>query len=122
MRIFKTRVFNRFARRSGLDDRLLATAVDDVSRGLVDADLGGGVLKQRVARPGGGKSGGFRTIIVFRIGDHAFFVYGYAKNERANIRNDELVEFRRLASILFAYGDDAISAAIAAGELFEVNS
>jgi len=113
-------VFHRFASRSELDVRALINAIARVERGQIDADLGGGVIKQRVARPGSGKSGGFRTIIVLRTGDRAFFVYGFAKNQRDNIRPDELIEFRRLAAILLSHGDDAILAALAAGALIEV--
>ncbi len=81
MRIFKNRPFERFARKARLEDEILRKAVADAERGLVDADLGGGVIKQRIARQGGGKSGGFRTIILFRLGERAFFVHGFAKNE-----------------------------------------
>jgi hypothetical protein len=74
VRIFKNKPFARFARRAGLTDADLRGAIDGAERGLVDADLGGGVLKQRIARPGGGKSGGFRAIVLFRAGSRAFFV------------------------------------------------
>ena len=85
MRIFKNKTFTRFARKAGIDDASLCKAVRDADQGLLDADLGGGVIKQRVARSGAGKSGGFRTLILFRIGTLAFFVHGFAKNERDNI-------------------------------------
>ena len=88
MRIFKNRPFARFARKAGLSDAALRAAVRDAERGLVDADLGGGVIKQRIARPGGGKSGGFRTIVLFRAGARAFFVHGFAKNDQASIQDD----------------------------------
>lgn len=91
-----------------MPDTVLRTAIRDAERGLIDADLGGGVIKQRTARPGGGKSGGFRTIILFRAGARAFFVHGFAKNERANIRDDELAAFRMLAAELLGYRDEAI--------------
>ncbi len=74
MRIFKNKSFARFARKARLADADLCKAVWNAEQGLIDADLGGGVLKQRIARPGGGKSGGFRTIILFRAGTRAFFV------------------------------------------------
>lgn len=77
---------------------VLCAAISEVSRGLVDADLGGGVVKQRIARQGGGKSGGFHTIILFRVRESAFFVDGFAKNEQDNIRDDELVAFKMLAA------------------------
>ncbi len=89
-------------------------------RGLIDADLGGGVIKQRIARPGGGRSGGFRTIVLFHATERAVFVYGFGKNERDNIRDDELTEFRRLASLVLTYSDDAIMMAIESGALIEV--
>ena len=121
MLIFKTRVFHRFARKSGLADRLLVGAIVDAERGLVGADLGGGVIKQRVARPGGGKSGGFRTIILFRAGDRAVFVYGFAKSERDNISSEELAAFPMLATEILAYGAGEIAGALRAGGLIEVS-
>ena len=101
MHTFKTRAFARFAGREGVDDSALCEAVDRARRGLVDADLGGGVLKQRIARKGGGRSGGFRAIVLFRRGDLAFFVYGFAKSGRENLRRDELATFRRLATSIW---------------------
>jgi hypothetical protein len=84
------------------------------------ADLGGGVIKQRIARPGKGKSGGFRTIILFRAGARAFFVHGFAKNDQDNIRDDELAAFKMLAAELAGYDDDALAKAIEAGVFMEV--
>jgi hypothetical protein len=78
------------------------------------------VIKQRIARPGGGTSGGFRTIILFRVRTRAFFVHGFAKNEQDNIRDDELAAFKLLAAQLQAYDDAALAKAIAAGVLMEV--
>src|SRR5271154_4602397 len=92
----------------------------DAERGLVDADSGGGVIKQRLARAGGGKSGGFRTIVLFRSGKCAFFVHGFAKNERDNISDAELAAFRMLATEMLAYDDAAIAAALTTGALVEV--
>jgi hypothetical protein len=120
MRIFKTKSFARVSRKAGLADDALMKAVAEVERGLIDADLGGGVVKQRVAREGGGKSGGFRTIILFRLGSRAVFVHGFAKNERGNIRDDELAAFKMLAAEMLAYDDMALMAAIADGILLEV--
>jgi hypothetical protein len=120
MRVFKNKPFARFARKAGLADKALLKAITDAEQGLVDADLGGGVLKQRVAREGGGKSGGFRTIILFRLGERAFFVHGFAKSERDNIRDDELAAFKLLAAALLAYDDAALATAVAAGVLVEV--
>ena len=120
MRVFKNKSFARFARKVQMTDAVLCAAIADTSRGLVDADLGGGVVKQRVARQGGGKSGGFRTIILFRLRERAFFVHGFAKNEQDNIRDDELAAFKMLAAEMMAYDDDALARAIANGTLMEV--
>jgi len=88
--------------------------------GIVDADLGHGVIKQRIARENEGRSGGFRSIILFRAGDRAFFVYGFSKSARSNLRPDELQGFRELADEMLSYDNDALAAAMAAGALIEV--
>ncbi len=116
-----TKPFARFARKANLQDAALCKAVDDAARGLIDADLGGGVIKQRVARPGQGKSGGFRVLIVYKRGMRAFFVHGFAKSQRANISQDELAALKQLASELLAYDDRVIAKAVAPGPLIEVN-
>ncbi|MGH7006546.1 MAG: type II toxin-antitoxin system RelE/ParE family toxin [Alphaproteobacteria bacterium] len=115
-----TRPFSRFARSEDIDDDALFEAVARAERGLIDADLGGGVIKQRIARRGEGRSGGFRTIILFRRGELAFFVYGFAKSDRDNIRGDELRAFRKLAGELLRLDEDALSAALANGTITEV--
>ena len=97
MRGFKTKAFARFAAREGLEDAALCQAVRRAGKELIDADLGGGVIKQRIARKGGGRSGGFRTILLFRRGELAFFVCRFAKSDRENQRRDELVTYRLLA-------------------------
>ena len=101
-------------------DLALREAIGNAERGLIDADLGGGVIKQRIARAGGGKSGGFRTIILFRAGARAFFVHGFAKSGQDNIRDDELAAFRMLAAELLNYDDAALARVVAAGHLTEV--
>jgi hypothetical protein len=120
VRIFKNKAFSRFARKSGIDDSSLCKAIRDAERGLLDADLGGGVIKQRVARSGGGKSGGFRTLILFRMGMLAFFVHGFAKNEQDNIDDDDLVALRKLATTMLAYNDAALGSALENKTLIEV--
>ena len=120
LRIWKTKSFARFARKSGLDDEQLCKAVADVERGLIDADLGRGVIKQRIARRGKGKSGGFRAVILYRRGARGFFVHGFAKNDRANISLDELAALKELAREMLAYDDAQIAAAVAPGPLIEV--
>jgi len=121
VRIFKNKAFARFADKAGLGDAALCRAVRDAERGLVAADLGGGVIKQRIARPGRGKSGGFRTLIVFRARNRAFFVHGFAKNEMDNIGRDELVALRKLAGELLAYDDEVLALVLASGTLVEVD-
>ena len=86
VRIFKTKLFARFARRERIKDGDLCEAVERAERGLVDADLGGGVIKQRVAREGQGRSGGYRALLAFRSREITVFVYGFAKNDRDNMR------------------------------------
>jgi hypothetical protein len=98
MRIFKTKWFARYARRERIKDSALREAVARADKGLIDADLRGGLIKQRVARAGEGRSGGYRTIMVYRAKDRAVFLYGFAKNERDNIEDDELVTFKELGA------------------------
>lgn len=120
MRVFKNKVFNKWAAKEGLDDATLLAAIDEIERGLVDADLGGHVLKKRVAISDRGKRGGVRTLLAYKVGDKAFFVYGFAKNARANISTDELKALKYLAKELLAYDDKALAAAINYGVLIEV--
>jgi hypothetical protein len=88
----------RFARKNRIDDDLLVEAIRRAENGLIDADLGGGVIKQRVGRPGRGRSGGYRTLIALRFGDRAVFVFAFAKNERENINPDELHAIKDFAA------------------------
>ncbi len=120
MRVFKTKPFARFANRAGIADGELCEAVRRAERGLIDANLGGGVIKQRLAREGQGKSGGFRSIIVFRRGLKAFFVYGFAKSDEDNIRRDELNAFRKLAGEMLTLDDKALAAAMRNGTIMEI--
>ena len=120
MRVFKTRPFVRFAEREDISDEALCEAVGRAEAGRADADLGGGVLKQRIARRDQGKSGGFRSIVLFRRGTKAFFVYGFAKSDRDNIRTDELKAFRKLSEQMLGLSDDAIAAAIRNGTITEI--
>lgn len=120
MRIFKNKTFNKWAAKEGLSDCILRAAVEEMERGLVDAELGGHVVKKRVALSGQGKSGGVRTLLAYKVGNKAFFVYGFAKNARANIRNDELKALKYLAQELLGYSDNALTDAIKHGALIEV--
>ena len=120
MRIFKTKWIARFVRRERIDDEGLREAIARAERGIVDADLGGGLIKQRVARPGQGRSGGFRMIVAYRTEDRAFFLYGFAKNEHENIEDSELQTLRDIAAELLAHDDTALDAAVAMGKLQEI--
>ena len=120
MKTFKTKAFARFADREGIDDPALCEAMDRVQSGVVDANLGGGVFKQRIARKGGGRSGGYRTIVLFRQGELAFFVYGFAKSDRENLRRDELEAFRCLADEYLALNRVGVAAAQEVGAIIEV--
>ena len=121
MQTFKTKAFARFAHREGVEDAALCEAVRRARDGLIDADLGGGVIKQRIARKGGGRSGGFRTIVLFRRGALAFFVHGFAKSDRENLRRKEFSGLRSLANVQYLALDAAgLAAAQAAGAIIEV--
>lgn len=98
MRIFKTKWLVRFARRERISDHGLSEAIARAERGLVDADIGGGLIKQRVARAGQGRSGGYRMLVAYRQGDRAVFLYGFAKSEQENIEPDELLTLREIAA------------------------
>lgn len=119
MRIYKTKWFHRWAAREGLTSVALRMAAVELERGLADA-LGGHVYKKRIGLPGRGKRGGARTLIAFRYGQAAFFMYGYPKNERANVSHDELKALRLLAKELLGYGEQELAKAVRAGELIEV--
>jgi hypothetical protein len=120
MRVFKTKLFARFVRKSSIDDTDLCRAVDEIAAGSIDAQLGSGIFKQRIARLGGGKSGGFRTIVLFRHQSQAFFVFGFAKKDIANIDQEQLQHFRKLAEFLLAQSSQQLDEALAQGKLFEV--
>lgn len=121
MRTFKTKPFGRFAAREGIEDGALCEAVERTAKGLIGADLGGGVIKQRIARQGQGRSGGFRVIVAFRRGDRAFFVHGFAKSERENLRPRELTALRSLADEMLGLDDAGQEAMLANGTISEVD-
>jgi hypothetical protein len=121
VRLYKLKAFARFQRRERIADKALEQAVRDVENGLVDADLGGGLVKQRVARPGQGKRAGFRTIIAYRRGVRAIFLFGFAKNERENLDDDELSAWQRIGRIYLGLDDASLEVAIAADEVTEIS-
>ena len=120
MRIFKNAWFERFARKQKIQDRMLREAIRRAEQGLIDADLGGGVIKQRVARPGQGRSGGYRTLILYRQRHRAFFVYGFAKSQQANVSDEEVAAFKKAAQHVLDITDEQLSTLIANGQFSEV--
>lgn len=121
MAIYQTRSFERWARKQKLSKRALAEAVRETRAGLYKADLGGGLLKKRIARPGQCKSGGFRTLVATNKGDRWFFVYGFSKNVRSNIDKDEAAALKKLSAQLLSLSAPDVRSAQRAGELMEVN-
>ncbi len=121
MMVLKLRSFHRWAKSESLSDESLKKAVNEIARGLIEGDLGGGLFKKRVAREGQGKRGGFRTMLAFRWNDRAIFILGYPKNERDNIGDDELAVLKKLAKELLNATESEIQKRIEAGELIEVN-
>lgn len=119
-RIFKTRHFNRWRRKAKLSDALLYEAVLEMEKGLIDADLGGYVIKKRVALPGRGKSGGARTLVATNKGTRWFFIFGFEKNERANITESELTALQYLASDLLNLSSEKLDYQIEKGILEEI--
>jgi hypothetical protein len=119
-RILKTRFFHRWALRVGLSDTALRTAVQEIEQGLIDGDLGGGVLKKRVGVSGRGKSGGARVVLATNRGDRWFFMFGFLKNQRANISPRELDALRELAHDLLALNERQIDAQAKSGAFEEI--
>jgi hypothetical protein len=122
MRVFLTKWMARFTRREQVAHASLREAIARAGRGLIDADLGGGLIKQRVARAGKGRSGGYRTIIAYRRGSRAVFLYGFAKNERANISLDELAELRKIGLNWLNASTETIAEALDKNSLEEIVS
>jgi hypothetical protein len=120
-RIYKNRWFAKFASREMISDASLVAAVRQADAGLIDADLGSGLLKLGVARDGGGKSGGYRTLLFFRQSDRAVFAFGFAKSGKANLDAVELRTFRKAAKIILGLTQAQIDGEVDAGRLFEVN-
>ena len=119
-RVFKTRHFVRWMRKTELTDAALCLAVQEMVDGLIDAELGGHVVKKRVALPGRGKSGGARTLVATQKGSRWFFVFGFEKNERANISPAELEALQVLAADLLALSGDQLNRAVEDSALEEI--
>ena len=120
MRILKNAWFRRFARDQKVTDHALRDAVRRAESGQIDANLGGGVVKQRVARPGHGKSKGYRTVILYRVGEMAIFVYGFSKSQRKNIREDEKEQFKKMANHVLELSQEQLNELISMGKFEEI--
>ena len=120
-RIFKTRYFQRWMRKTELTDAALRQAVQEMAGGLIDADLGGGVVKKRVGLAGRGKRGGARMLVATNRGDRWFFLFGFEKNERDNISDDELQALQDLAADWLKRTAAQLDEAAADGALLEIN-
>ena len=115
MRVFKTRWFGRFARGESLSDQKLVEAVREIEKGLHNGDLGGYLVKKRMARAGEGKRGGYRTIVVYHKGRRAVFLYGFAKNDKENLSPEELQELQSAAREYLRLSEGEISKALEVG-------
>ena len=120
MEVYLTQWMARFTRREKIDRASLCEAIARAERGLIDADLGGGLIKQRVARRGKGRSGGYRTLIAFRRADRAVFLFGFAKSQRENIATDDLKTVRQVAARFLAFTAQELQQARELGEVEEV--
>ena len=122
IRVFKTRLFDRWASREGVTDEALLTAVDEIERGLVDARLGGHLVKKRVAIGSRGKRAGVRTILAYKQGDRVFFLDGFAKKDKDNVSVDALRELKRRAVRWIGYNEAEIKYHIDNGRVMEVKN
>lgn len=120
MRIFKTRLFAKWANKEKLEDALLRQTINEMEKGLLGAKLGNHVYKKRVALKGRGKQGSTRSIIAYKIADKAFFIFGYAKNEKENITAEEKKIIRRFAAELLSYSDKELDRLIESKAIVEV--
>ena len=121
MNVHLSKAFKRMARRGGLTDVHICQAVAEMNTGLIDANLGAGLFKKRIAMPGQGKRGSWRALLGFQTGKKAFFLYLFPKNSRDNIEGDEMKALKRLARYYLTLKPGEIKTALQCGELEEVN-
>lgn len=120
MRIFKTKWFTRFAKKENIDDAKLVETVQNIESGLIDTDYGGGLIKQRIARDGGGKSGGYRSAVAFRSENRSIFLFAFPKSDQENLSIDEKREYKKAAILYLGMTEKQIQKAIESGVLIEV--
>lgn len=120
MRIFKTKTFAKFAKKKQIMDEDLIDAVERANQGLIDASLGGNVIKQRIAKQGQGKSSGYRSLILYRINNNSYFVAAIEKSDRENISEQEENALKLLAKVYETYREEQINALVKQGILIEI--
>jgi hypothetical protein len=120
VRVFKNTWFTRFADKEGITDSELKKTVNQLEAGQTDADLGSGVYKVRIARSGEGKSGGYRIIVFFKSEKRTFFIYGFAKSDKANINNNELKTYKEAAKEYFLMTTEQLEKRVNNGQLIEI--
>jgi len=120
LKIYKTALFNKWCMRNSIADLVLLKGIDEILAGLIDADLGGGLIKKRLARSGYGKSGGYRTLLAFKNNDRAIFITGFAKNEKDNITSEEKMVFKKLSKIYLDLDLKELNAMCKAKKFIEV--
>ena len=119
--ILKRKDFARWQAAEKLPDAVLCKAVQEMESGLIDADLGGSLYKKRVARPGGGKRGGYRTLLSARIGSRHVFLHGFPKSDKASITQDEKKALQFAGKVFLELSTEALSKALQANVLLEVH-
>jgi hypothetical protein len=120
VRVFVTKVFRRFQRKERIVDEALCEAIARAERGIVDADLGRGLIKQRVARKGQGRSGGFRTIVAFRTTERSVFLFGFAKSDQANLSAPDQRDLADYGGMLLGLDDHELETIMIDDELTEI--
>lgn len=121
MRVFKIAWLDRYAKKQRISDEMLINAIQEAESGNINANLGGGVIKQRIARQGQGKSSGYRTIIYYRQGERAFFAYAFSKSDRDNITPKELTAFKQTAQRYLSLTDEQTEKLLLAKEIIEID-
>ena len=117
---FKYRRFALWAKKEGINDTVLLKALREISKGLVDADLGGGLVKKRLPKKGCGKRSGYRSLVALKLENRAIFVYGFAKNQKDNITPHEKAALQKIARIYLEAGKEELEILLARGEIIEV--
>ncbi len=120
IRIFKTKNFVRWAKKEKVSDSLLSNAISELEGGLIDADLGGGLVKKRVAKTGQGKRGGYRVLLAFKDKDRSIFVFGFSKNDRENLDTEEKEMYKKVAKMYLSAPMNVLEKMCANGQLVEV--